>query len=342
MARVKCVMMQRDETLLLEPWLRHYGYLFGFENLVVLDNGSIEPSVLATLEQYEQAGVRIFRGLGRPTDLEQRRASDFEAKGEYARQIITFWDATSDYDFAIPVDCDEFLAVYTDNGFSCSRADIHAALNELRDEQRPMQLRFNPGNVPGVPGCFMPMDFPKRFVAKGTVGDVDLGYHAITSRMAEGVIETRLAYLHMHHKPFPMLLKHAERKLGDRVNVADRAALRNYDGPGHHLVDYFFMTEADYHARFAADGVYFRFPGVLNHFRALGVRNNFFGTETVAQPDEPHDLVELVQVKNGRVEQSRPFEAAAYLALYPDVTASGMKAFYHYLAFGMGEGRRLD
>ena len=35
-ARVRCVMMQRNEHLLLEAWFRYYGYLFGFENLDML------------------------------------------------------------------------------------------------------------------------------------------------------------------------------------------------------------------------------------------------------------------------------------------------------------------
>ncbi|MCQ8279207.1 hypothetical protein NFI95_12205 [Acetobacteraceae bacterium KSS8] len=44
MARVNCVMMQRDETLLLEPGLRYDGYLFGLRKLTVVGNGSAEVS----------------------------------------------------------------------------------------------------------------------------------------------------------------------------------------------------------------------------------------------------------------------------------------------------------
>ncbi|GBQ20324.1 hypothetical protein AA0472_0105 [Acetobacter estunensis NRIC 0472] len=332
MARVKCVMMQRDETLLLEPWFRHYGHLFGFENLVVLDNGSIEPDVLATLDRYARAGAQVVRGLG--------RTMDFEAKGQYVRQIIEHWDTEEDYDFALPVDCDEFLATYTAGGLSCARGAIHATLDALIGEQRAMQIRFNPANVPGVAGGFLPMDFPKKFVARGTVGEVDLGYHAITSRVAEGFVETTLAYLHMHNKPFPMLVEHAARKLRDRVDVTDKKALKSFVGAGMHLIDYFFMTEEDYLARFA-NGVFLRFPGVVNHFGALGVCNAFFGTLAPMEPERPLDLVELVEVVDGQVTRSRPFDAQAYMALHADVAASDMSAFYHYCAFGMLEGRGI-
>ncbi|MFT8718633.1 glycosyltransferase family 2 protein [Acetobacter sp.] len=342
MARVKCVMMQRDETLLLEPWFLHYGHLFGFENLVVLDNGSTDVAVLATLECYEQKGVRVIRGLDHPADPEKGRPSDFALKGEYARQVIAAWDRKAEYDFAFPVDCDEFLAVYTDGGYSAAKEDIHAALDELIGEQRVMQIRYSPGNVPGVPGCFMPMNLPKRFVARNTVGLVDLGYHAITSRAAEGVRETRLSYLHMHHKPFDMVVRHAERKLCERVDMEDRDALRRFDGPGKHLVDYFFMTEDDYLTRFAADGVYYRFPGVLDHFYTLGVRSEFFGTIEPVKPQPARDLVELVRIVDRRINAVLRFAVQSYLTRYPDVAASDMPPFYHYFAFGRGEGRKPD
>ena len=56
MARVACVMMQKDEVHLLEPWLAYHGYLFGFENLYVLDNGSTRPDVLLTRSEERRVG----------------------------------------------------------------------------------------------------------------------------------------------------------------------------------------------------------------------------------------------------------------------------------------------
>jgi hypothetical protein len=43
--RVACVVMQRNETDCLEPWLRYHGYLFGYKNLFVIDHGSELPAV---------------------------------------------------------------------------------------------------------------------------------------------------------------------------------------------------------------------------------------------------------------------------------------------------------
>ncbi len=60
MARVRCVMMRRDEHLLLDAWFRYYVYLFRFGNLEVPDNGSTHANVIETLKIYERAGSRVF------------------------------------------------------------------------------------------------------------------------------------------------------------------------------------------------------------------------------------------------------------------------------------------
>ena len=38
--RVACVTMQKNEDLCLEPWILYHGYLFGFENIFILDHNS--------------------------------------------------------------------------------------------------------------------------------------------------------------------------------------------------------------------------------------------------------------------------------------------------------------
>ncbi len=59
MPRIACLMMFRDEVLLLKPWLHYHGYLFGFENLYVFDNGSRDETVLATLRQFAKIGANV-------------------------------------------------------------------------------------------------------------------------------------------------------------------------------------------------------------------------------------------------------------------------------------------
>ena len=59
MTRVACLMMQKDEALLLRPWLLYHGLLFGFENLYVYDNGSTSDAVLAILREFAAVGVHV-------------------------------------------------------------------------------------------------------------------------------------------------------------------------------------------------------------------------------------------------------------------------------------------
>ncbi len=332
MARVKCVMMQRNETLLLDAWFRHYGDLFGFENLVVFDNGSSDPTVREILAANERLGATVFRDF--------TRGVDFHCKGEYVVRVIRHWDETEDYDFALPLDCDEFISVYTESGLDCSREAIHAHFDELAGEQRVLKLDYCLMNVPGRPGCFTSRLFPKRFLASGTVDYIDHGFHAITSGKQPGERETRFTYLHMHNKPFKNLIEHARQKLKPFVDVDDPVALRTFSGCGIHLVDYLFMTEQDYFARYE-QGSFLRLPGVANHFRNLGIRDAFFDADRQMEPAEPPDGAGVLELVAGLPEKLTLFDAQMYLLLNPDVAAAGLPALQHFATFGLAEGRRI-
>ena len=52
-------MMKSDEAFLLRPWLAYHGYLFGCENLFVMDNGSALADVRATLREFAARGVHV-------------------------------------------------------------------------------------------------------------------------------------------------------------------------------------------------------------------------------------------------------------------------------------------
>ncbi len=169
MARVRCVMMQRNDHLLLDAWFRYYGYLFGFENLDVFDNGSTDEGVIETLKTYERTGARVYWQYG--------RLEDFHAKGFHFTNIIQNWEASENYDFAIPIDCDEFLAVFTDSGLSCQKDQIHSYLDSLKGERRALGVEHSLYNVPGKRGYYCASPYPKGFFSAGTIGTLDHGFH---------------------------------------------------------------------------------------------------------------------------------------------------------------------
>src|SRR4051794_8936502 len=123
MPRIACLMMQKDEDILLRPWLLYHGYLFGFENLYVFDNGSSSEAVLATLQAFAAVGVNV--------DFTHDRPEDFEFKGEVIGRTIKEFRQDDRYDIALPLDCDEFLAVRGSAGVTCNRNEILAELGRI-------------------------------------------------------------------------------------------------------------------------------------------------------------------------------------------------------------------
>ena len=56
---VKIFCVAKDESDLIESWLTYHGKLVGFENLVVIDNGSTCTTVLGVYDKYKKQGVKI-------------------------------------------------------------------------------------------------------------------------------------------------------------------------------------------------------------------------------------------------------------------------------------------
>jgi hypothetical protein len=221
-------MMQRDEDLLLEGWLRYHGYLFGFENLEIFDNGSTSLLVIEMLRRYEAVGCRVH--------WQYDQLVDFRDKGLHFEGVLKRWDASKTYDFAFPLDCDEFVVVFTPDGISCSRDCIHDHLNSLKGERKALSVAQRLLNAPGRPCQFSSDVYPKGFLASNTLGSIDHGFHKVRSRFGDEVRHSDIAYLHFHNKPLAELLRHARQKLQGFVDVDDPVALRAYNGPGLHLV----------------------------------------------------------------------------------------------------------
>ncbi|MCQ8242032.1 glycosyltransferase family 2 protein [Rhizosaccharibacter radicis] len=334
MARVRAVMMQRDEDALLEPWLRWHGALFGPRNLVVLDNGSRLPAVLDILRAAEADGVSVIRGHDSPRD--------FLDKGLHAEAVIRRFDADGDYDFALPLDCDEFLAVFTPDGLSCEPDDVHAALDALRPVRSALGIEMSLTNVPGRPGWFVADTLEKGFLPACSVLDVDHGFHRPRSRLAEGTRWTPLCFLHFHNKPFEVLREHARRKLDGLVDVDDQDALRRYDGINNHLVPYFMLTPEQF-AAIPERLLRARLPAFDRRAQALGIEQMLDWPLRPAEwsmqwalsgPPEADGL--LVQSPGAAPVR---FDPAAYLDRYPDVAAAAAMPLQHFLRHGWREGR---
>jgi hypothetical protein len=86
--------MQKDEEDILQDWIIYHAYLFGLNNLHIIDNHSGQPSK-KILEYYRLQGLNVYT------------RSDYTKKGDYICELIK---ANSDHcDLAIPLDLDEFI-----------------------------------------------------------------------------------------------------------------------------------------------------------------------------------------------------------------------------------------
>jgi Glycosyl transferase family 2 len=338
MPRAACVMMQKDEEQLLEPWLAYHGHLFGLENLSVFDHGSVSPKVRKILDRYERMGVHV--------DRSHKDAIAYSRKAEIMGARMRELDGMRKYDFLFPLDCDEFVARRTESGFTCDREAIHESLATLQDEQRTLKIAFQFANVPGRPDSFCYFEFRKTFFAADTFGWTDQGHHFEGSWKAPGFRETEITHLHFHNKPYPLLIEHARRKLRVHIDPDDIEGLRNYKGRSVHLVPYLLMSETEYYARYD-DQVQFYYPEFGRLMRALGA--------PVAFGDDA-DRTERKRV-DSRVITGPPegangfrgslmmlpvrFDGAQYLKANADVASAGADPLVHFCRYGFKEGRRV-
>ncbi len=266
--RVGCVLMQKDEVNALEPWLLYHAHLFGMENLCVIDHGSTHPRVINTLNWYEAEGLNVVR---LPAEADYRR------KGEFVTAQLKALDGRGLYDFLLPVDCDEFLALRRENGeFTCHRGEILECLRSYQGRPETFEIKQNLLNVLGHAGRFWVFPYQKVFFAGGHVGVVDHGSHADVSGRGAANRETPLVYLHFHHKSWAEQVKAGKEKLRPFVNVDDPEALAAFRGPGWHLLVHINGEEAAYNDLMKAGPGKPEVDGLLELFNQLGIDPLFF------------------------------------------------------------------
>jgi len=326
MPRVACVMMQKDETVLLKPWLAYHGHLFGLENLHVIDNGSSHPEVVETLCHYAAMGVQI--------DYAHATRDDYLNKGDIVGAAIRALDAAGRYDFFFPTDCDEFIIKQVDGGYSCDRETIHAYLDTLRDEPRTLRMRHQLDNHPLLPDCYVHAGSSKTFFAADCFGWTDHGHHCDGSRKADGSRFTQLLHAHFHHMPFARLLRTARQRWIGTVDIDDREKLVGYQGASAHLARYLLMTPEEYYGQFDSK-VLVHFPTLRHLLHRLGAP-----LEMPRHDDDP------AAADRGEANQTMlfapvRFRESDYFAANQDVAASGMGGMEHFLSFGFREARHL-
>lgn len=330
MARVACIMMQKNEGLLIEPWLRYHGYLFGYENLFVFDNGSDDPDVIHTLKRFEVVGVKV--------DWRHTSPTDFDRKGHIVGDLIKGFQESSRYDLVFPMDCDEFITIIGQNGIQYSRNEIAAHLNDLARPGPMIKVRHCLDNRPGFLDLFRLTGFDKCIVPIGNFQSIDHGFHQARDTLSSDYLSCNIVYTHLHYKPFTLVKKHAQDKLNPFVDASDMEELRNFSGVGRHLVRFFFMSEETYYNSLGD----YTYP-VVKCGKLLEILRILMASKSLeyawAEVPEGSSRLEIMSKIDKIVDMSGSFDVESYVKCNPDVGVSKMNPTIHYCLFGFREGR---
>jgi Glycosyl transferase family 2 len=344
--KVACVVMQKDEKFLLRPWLAYYGWLFGFSNLHVIDNGSELPDVQATLAEFERFGVNVDRShAGRKS---------YEAKGEVISAAIQKIQQRQHYNFIMPLDCDEFILLKEEMRYSVNREAILLYLLSLIDEVAVLRFPYQLANHPLTGDIYHHYHMPKIFFAGGTFGGVDHGHHKGRSLRSNDIRDTRLIHLHFHFKRFDEYILQARRSWIGHVSPDDTAGLRDYKGESLHLSSYFAKDRDTYYREFL-NRPYFYIPEFRRLLNSLNA--------PLYLPDDaipPECLIRLDRAPPARGFGSRgsvvfipdrssaaggfiveEFHEKQYLEANRDIVNADGGATSHFCNFGFREKRAL-
>jgi len=256
------LMMQKNEDQLLDKWLDYHGFLFGFENLFVWDNGS-DPHSLKVLKAYEALGVNVVWWM--------KHEVDFRRKGVVLGEKIKELDkAGAGYDFYIPLDCDEFIAVETAVGtLRCDPRAINEELGAHLGQKGVLGVDWSYYNILGYDEHFWRKPHRKSLFASGTFKVMDRGYHEGRALASDERRPTRLVYLHYHHKPHEVIVEHSKAKLRPYCDIDDPQVLAAKAAEGNRLAMFVAKSRDEYMAMFdPADGHHM--PNIPSFFDAIG------------------------------------------------------------------------
>lgn len=334
--------MQRNERKMLGAWVRYHGYLFGLENLYVLDNGSDDIAVNADLDAIERLGVNVIRNFN--------TKNDFDRKGDILSEMIRGWDSSDEnYDFVITIDIDEFIFLRK-NSFSTSRKEIHTYMDGLIGNKSTFILDKMLLNVPYSASLYVPYVVPKSIFAKGTLKTLDHGYHRPETIHGYPDMSVELGYFHLHHKNFDEVKSAALQKLAPYVDITNIEKIKNHTGAGHHLIKFFDMTEYEY-AHMYDENVLFYAPQLSWELNFFGIDiKSFFNVKNSLIEKENFDKINReINVENNFVYLIREasgngffissFCPRFYLEKQSDVAHSNVDPFFHFAHYGYFENR---
>jgi hypothetical protein len=127
---VKIFTIVKDEDDIISEWIIYHGYLFGYENLHIIDNMSTDGTY-EKIVSFKNKGINIYR------------KHDYSKKGKYMTELMK--QHCSNNEFAFPIDIDEFIVYYdksSDNSISTNKEKISNYLKSLPVDNKIFKMNF--------------------------------------------------------------------------------------------------------------------------------------------------------------------------------------------------------
>jgi hypothetical protein len=264
--KIACLMMQKNELALLDTWIRYHGSLFGYENLFIFDNGSEIEEINSILHKHIRRGISLQKAF--------RGKKDFFNKGHILGEYIKFLDQTADYDFFVPLDCDEFLAVQSEEDeILCQKGPIVDEFLKYENTVQALQIKGSYFNIPRDKEKFYFYPEQKLLFRSKTFAFMDEGFHVGRTVFSNTPILTNFVHLHYANKPFELGKSHAQEKLVGLVDNFSKENMLSYNGPGEHLKRFFVQTKEQYESAYFGTEV--AIPAFKSRLSSIGLKLPF-------------------------------------------------------------------
>jgi hypothetical protein len=276
--RIALIMMQKNETLFLDPWLKYHEAMIPANSIFVFDNGSSDRETLQILKEAESRGIFVNRA--------HNKLQDYFARGTIFSEFINHLDRDDPHDFYFPIDCDEFLACKVNGRLSCARDDLDRSLIDYIKNDKVLTITRKYINSPYHPNRYSEIEWCKKcFFAQGTCESMVDGFHAGTSRTGSAEVETNLTYIEFHYKPYQEHRRISKQKIEFFIPNPTRKALAEYvrsQRSNFHAAAALLESEYLYLYSFNKQQATFFDDSLLNRLRELNIdTTNLFSDSNV-------------------------------------------------------------
>ena len=268
--RIALLMMQKNERLLLDPWITYHRSLVDPASIFVFDNGSTDPQTLAILDAAEASGVSVNRSFN--------QQQDYFNCGLIFAETMKQLDDRDPHDFYFAMDCDEFLACDQAGRISCSLNDIDQVLARFANSRKVLTIPHKYVNSPYHPNRYAKTTWCKKcFFARGACASLEHGFHQGCSIAGSEELETGITYIEFHYKPYSDHLKLSRQKIEYLLPDLKRRTLSEYvqtKRPNFHSAIALLQSEYNYFHSFNKQHQTRMDSSLLQRFAELGIDSN--------------------------------------------------------------------